>query len=183
MSSALSRIILGGQSLEVLQRDATLALVDFGNVLEDFNRFLVLAAVYKEFGGLFEVEYNETQEEDKERDRAKSEHQVAPAHVVRSAAAWLAWRSDIAGLECEASVGIGDSEVRVARVSRNEAIGDSAADSHTDRLEDGQKREHKSLVLWDKLQADRCVDWDVSADTEPIEGSHNQERGIRATAA
>lgn len=91
-----SRLVLSGECLEVLQCNSTFALVDFGDVLEDSNRLRVLAPVDKELGRLLEVEDDKSQEENEQRHCTEREHQVAPAHVVRLATAWLSRRSDVA---------------------------------------------------------------------------------------
>jgi hypothetical protein len=183
LGAAPSRLVYIGECLEVLQRDSAFPLVDFGNVLENFDSFSILAAIDEELWRFLEVEDDKSQEEDEQRDCTKCEHQVAPTHVVPLVTAWLAGWDDIARLELVASVRFGFGEVGAAGVVRNEAISDRAADRDTDGLEDGEQGEHEPPVLRDELKADRRINGDITSDAEPIECGDNEEGAIRAAAA
>lgn len=111
---ALCGIVVGSQRLEILNRDAAFALVDSCNVLKHLNGLLILAAVDEEFGGFFEPEDHESHEEDEECDGPEGEHQVAPTHIVFSAATRLAGLNQVARLQRESSIVVCYREVRVA---------------------------------------------------------------------
>jgi hypothetical protein len=182
LGAALGRVMLGCKGLEICERDTALALVDLCHVLKNLNGLRILAAVDKEFRRLLEVEHDESQEEDEQRDATKREHQVSPSHVVLLAAAWLTGFDDVAGLQYKA-VRIRDGEIRVARVLRDEAVCNGAADRDTDGLEDREEREHETLVLRDELEADGRINGDIAPNAESIEGSNNKEGTICAAAS
>lgn len=97
-----------------MNRDAAFALVDSCDMLKHLNGLLILAAVDEEFGGFLEPEDHESHEEDEKCDGSECEHQVAPAHVVFSAATRLAGLTQIARLQFESSIRVGDREIRIA---------------------------------------------------------------------
>jgi hypothetical protein len=182
LGTALARVMLGCEGLEIRERDTAIALVDLCHVLKNLNGLRILTAVNKEFRRLLEVENDESQEEDEQRDATKREHQVSPAHVVLFAAAWLTGIDDVARLQYKAIL-IRNGEVGLARVFRDEAVRDSAGDCDTDGLEDREEREHETLVLRDELEADGRVNGDIAPNAESIEGSNNKEGTIRAAAS
>jgi hypothetical protein len=182
LGATLGSVMLGCKGLEICEGDTALALVDLCHVLKNLNGLRILTAVDKEFRRLLEVEDDESQEEDEQRDATKREHQVSPSHVVFLAAAWLTGIDDIARFQYKAIL-VCDGEVGVARVLRDEAVCNSAANRDTDGLEDREEREHETLVLRDELEADGRVNRDIAPNAESIEGSNNKEGTIRAAAS
>jgi len=113
-------------------------LVEFGDLVENIDSFLLLALGQEELGRLVEVENKVSEEEDEQSHAAEDDKQISPSHVGLSGAA-----CPLTGV----SWVLTSQNIWIASVFGDGAVGDTRSSDNTNRLPHGEERYEVSSIL------------------------------------